>query len=582
MGVFIGPIFGIVHPSEFENISEIFASIALMIILFDGGLNLKLSKVLEEAASSTILALVSFFLTLMAVGITAGYIIFENWLVGFMFGAVVAGTSGAIVIPIILKMKNVNECTKIRMSIETTVTDVLCIVVAIAIANYLVPQGDGGTNAAKSIVNAFSSGILIGLFGGIIWLKIMKVTKPLQYSFMLTFAFVFTIFAITEVVGGSGPVAALIIGLVLSNGEEIGRMFRYKQKTILDKSMKDFHAEISFFVKSFFFVYTGLIISIKSIDVVFYGLLITGIIFGVRHVSIKFTMKHEKLEDRELMTLLIPRGLAAAVLATVPITYGFADKENGIISKDLVNTFVGITFIVIILTVLVTTAGIPLGQKRWTKENMDRIQAKKDEKKKQKKDKLLLKKGHKKEKPEPSSKKSDKNEKDVKEKDEKIKKKKTDIKSKSKPDEKKPIKSTVKKDKSVKKKVPITKSKTAETKSKIQDTKEVKEAKKPEIEKKVENVEVEKKASIKKEDINEKEKSQNDISNIKKIVDNDAKLMDKENKIEDNIKQNDIKNMQNDEEWWGHFEDDFGELEDSFKEIEDVMSGKKKNKSEKK
>lgn len=383
LGIIIGPVAGIVDPENFENISQIFASIALMIILFDGGLNLQLSKVLEEAARSTILALSCFALSAISVGIISSLLLFHNWLVGFMLGAVVGGTSGAIVVPVVLKMKDVKESTKIKMSIETTITDVLCVVTAIAIANYILPTGDAENNALKSIVTAFSSGIMIGLFSGIIWLKIMKITKPLQYSFMLTLAFVFVIFACTQAVGGSGPVAALIVGLVISNGEEIGRMFRYKQKSMVTKSMKDFHAEISFFVKSFFFVYTGLIITIQSFNVVIYGLILTAILFGVRHISIQLTMKHEDLKDRELMTLLIPRGLAAAVLATIPISYGFA--EEGIITENQVNIFVGITFIIIISTVIVPTIGIPLGKRRWVDENMKKIIAKKEEKKKEKK-----------------------------------------------------------------------------------------------------------------------------------------------------------------------------------------------------
>lgn len=572
LGVIIGPFFGIVEASDFKNISEIFASIALMIILFDGGLNLKLSKVLQEAASSTLLAIVCFTLSFIAVGFVAGVLIFDHWLVGFLFGAVVAGTSGAIVIPIILKMKDVKESTKIKMSIETTVTDVLCIVIAIAIADYLVPQGGGSTNAAQSIVNAFSVGLIFGLGGGILWLKIMGLTQHLQYAFMMTLAFVFVIFAGTEAVGGSGPVAALIIGLVLSNGEEVGRMFRYKQKTFLTQSMKDFHAEISFFIKSFFFVYTGLLIQIQSVDVVFYGLLVTAVIFGVRHISLLLIMKREELQDRELMTILIPRGLAAAVLATIPITRNF--NKEGIISNDLVNTFVGITFIVIITTVFVTTIGIPLGQKRWTKENMKLVIAKRKEKKQKIKKLSFLKKKQKEEI-------KDKSEKPLKESKPGKSRKKTKKKSKAISIEKKKEKQSeptedeltpLKSDKKRKSQKTKEKVKTA-TKEKIKD-KKPKTKSKPSSTKPI----WDKKSSDEEEisDITKKEDSE-EIS--KKIVE----------KAKDQVVQlfeEDTEKESKGEDFWDNWEDssdisdEFNELEESWKEFEEKVSKKKKDEIE--
>lgn len=379
LGILIGSVFNVLSDdlmTMLRDVSPLFAAIALLIILFDGGINLSLDKVIKESSKASLLAILAFVMTMFAIGAVAAVLFFDmKILPSLMLGAALGGTSGAIVIPTVMNL-DTDEEVKVLLSLESTITDVLCIVAAVAIADFLVPSAGGGSagasGAAQSIIGAFAVGIFMGGIGGILWLRIMPTIEKMSYGFMLTIAFVFVLYALTQFAGGSGPVAALAVGLVLANGPEIGRMFRYKETTQMSRSMKQFQSEITFFVKSFFFVYTGLLFTIPDPTILLYGVLLALIIMGVRAIAVRLTMKDLRIQDRELMTILGPRGLSAAVLATLPLTYGFEDKH--ILTGAQVELFTNISLIVILATVLVTTVGIPWGRRRWTLEHMEEIE----------------------------------------------------------------------------------------------------------------------------------------------------------------------------------------------------------------
>ncbi len=372
-----------------EDVAPLFAAIAMLIILFDGGLNLNLGMVIKESSRASIMAIFTFLITMVALGAFAAVVFFDMQILpGLMLGAALGGTSGAIVIPTVMKIKT-KESTKILLSLESTITDVMCIVMAVAIAEILAPSAEslGAAGAVQSIIGAFAIGVFVGLVGGIFWLRIMPKLEKMPYGFMLTLAFAIVLYAFAQFAGGSGPVAALALGLVLANGPEVGRMFRYRERTKISNSMKQFHSEITFFVKSFFFVYTGLLFINPAWQIWAYGIALTVIILLVRWACISLTMKDRERQDRMLMWVLGPRGLSAAVLATLPVTYGFANKD--ILTGSQVELFQSISLIVIITTVLFTTVMIPVGRKRWTPERMALIEAKAAERKARREEKKV-------------------------------------------------------------------------------------------------------------------------------------------------------------------------------------------------
>lgn len=334
--------FGIAPAGAFAAIAPVLASIALLIILFDAGLNLEFFDMMRNMPRSFALGIAGFALSMVAVA--AVYVLLGfSLLSGLLLGSIVGGTSSAIVISIVSKLR-VNQAVRTTLSMESILTDPLVIVVALAIIGLIIPTG--GASPLQSIASAFSVGAVMGLIIGILWLRVLEVIKGRLYDYILTLGAAFTVYTIVEVSGGSGAISALFFGLALGNGKTFSRMLRMGKDYSVAPVMKRLHGEITFFIRAFFFVLLGIIVSISQAYVL-YGLAIAAALVVARVVAVRIATIGMALSghERRIMSTMAPRGLAAAVLAQLVSSYAIPGAD----------AFVSITFIVILATVIYTT-----------------------------------------------------------------------------------------------------------------------------------------------------------------------------------------------------------------------------------
>lgn len=357
IGLAVGPIFNLVDPSLFLIISEFFAAVAIIIILFDGGINMDLYKLFRGAPLGVLLTLLAFSLS---VTVTTVFMLALGYplLSGILLGAIIGGTSSPIIIPIVSKLKGLSEKTKTVLSIESAITDVLCIVVAIAIMQAMSLGGEAGImSAVRPITVAFSVGIIMGLASGIIWIPLMHRIIKEEFSYVVTLGVLFFLYAGTEFLTGSGALAVLVFGIILGNGRKIFNILKYTNKAFeIDQTTRQFHSLISFFMRTFFFVYLGILVSIGDIKYIFIGVVLILLLLAVRGFAILVvTLKKEefKTKDKTVMTVMLSRGLAAAVLALLPMSMGLPNTEG----------FADIAFVIILGTALIPTIGVLIANK---------------------------------------------------------------------------------------------------------------------------------------------------------------------------------------------------------------------------
>jgi Na+:H+ antiporter len=183
-------------------------------------------------------------------------------------------------------------------------------------------------------------------------MKVLDLMRGKKLAYMLTLAAILITFGSVRVLGGSGSIAVLVIGLVLGNADTLTGFLRIKGSLQVDQSIRFLHEEVTFFIRTFFFVYLGMMFSFREINMEFLKLcgVVMLIIILVRMISTEITVRlyPEKQVERFWISLMMPRGLASAVLATLPITSGVANTEG----------FVGITFGVIIVSNVLLTVGM--------------------------------------------------------------------------------------------------------------------------------------------------------------------------------------------------------------------------------
>jgi NhaP-type Na+/H+ or K+/H+ antiporter len=348
IGIIIGPFLDLVEPSAFGVVGPLFTMVTLAIILFEGGLNITVEH-LKKAITGTTAITAANFVAIIGICIVvmhffAGFTIMESC----MLGAILGGTAAAVVIPF-TNYLNIRHDTKAILALESAIGDVLCIVILLALLNIVELKEFNAGLIVGSLISSFLIAIIIGILAGIWWSSIYHKIASIK-SIFLTPAFVFIVFGFVNLLGFSGAIAALALGLTLGNlhyfkaekflpflGDEVTQV----ELTPIEKT---FFTQLVSLLKTFFFIYIGISIHFTNMEIIYIGAILTALFYLVRIVIVWFTIPRSiPASDAAIGAVLDPKGLAAAVLASMPLEVGIAAGQS---IQD-------ITYIVIFFTTLV-------------------------------------------------------------------------------------------------------------------------------------------------------------------------------------------------------------------------------------
>lgn len=362
IGILVGPVTGWITPGSLEEIGPVLASLTLLFILFDSGIDMKIDLIRKYWSGVVQVTLLSFVLSMTAVSLLAYFLVRLQMQASMMLGAMVAGTAAAIVIPLVRQMR-VSDKTRVTLTLESAISGVLCIVVSLAfIEGYKLGNVSVGSMLGRVLASVLMA-LVIGSVGGIVWSSFMDRIRKLQNSMFLTPAFVFVIYGIAESLGYSGAIATLSFGLVLGNPEYFEMSFLKKLKlrdmTPLEENEKSFFKEFVFILKTYFFVYIGICIPFSNPMALAYGAVIAASLFVVRFILIAIVGRKNTPEDRLTVSMMIPKGLVSAVLASMPeqanIAAGYTIIPGAEIIKHITYSVIFCSIIICSLLVLLTS-----------------------------------------------------------------------------------------------------------------------------------------------------------------------------------------------------------------------------------
>jgi cell volume regulation protein A len=260
--------------------------------------------------------------------------------------------------PIISRM-SLKDDARVILSVESALSDVLSVVCTISLIEFVKFEKVGIETPFKAIASAFSIAVVAGAACGFLWLKIAQLLQGRKYFYMLTLAYILIVFAVVDILGGSGPIAVLLTGIVLGNEKHFSRYLKVKKASLVDDTVKFFHGEITFFIRTFFFVYIGTMMDFSVIDGRFLliSLLLLFIVLAVRYISTEILCLffRDKKEIKFIIFSMMPRGLASAILAMLPMTINMKDSAK----------FISYTFAIIVLTNVVMSTGIFFSERRY-------------------------------------------------------------------------------------------------------------------------------------------------------------------------------------------------------------------------
>ena len=371
IGILMGPVSGWITPEQLEGTGPIFASLTLLFILFDSGIDMRLDTIRKYWTGVVQVTLLSFLVSMTAVAVVAYWVVHLELWASLMLGSMVAGTAAAIVIPLVRQMR-VSDRTRVTLTLESAISGVLCIVVSLAfIEGYKIGNVSFGSTIGRVLASVLMA-LLIGVVGGIVWSSFMDRIRKLQNSMFLTPAFVFVIYGLTEALGYSGAIAALAFGLVLGNPEYFEMSFlkklRLRPMTTLEEGEKSFFKEFVFVLKTYFFVYVGICIPFTNVYALMYGAIIAAALFLVRFVLIALVGRQNTREDRLTVSMMIPKGLVSAVLASMPEQVNMAAGRVIIPGATLIKH---ITYAVIFCSIIYCSLLVLLTSRKLVKSQQE-------------------------------------------------------------------------------------------------------------------------------------------------------------------------------------------------------------------
>jgi len=368
LGMLVGPIAKLVDTGFIMPLAPYFAALALVFILFDGGMAMNIYRVFTESPRATILAVVGFGLSVAATTLFSAFLLIPDKPITYsmLLGTILGGSSSIIVISLASKIGVSEKCSTI-LSLESALTDILCIVFTLTIIEITIGGDVKPLAIGQAIASKFAIGIVFGIIFGLLWLSALKRIARAPYAYILTLAVVLLAYAVSETLGGSGALCCLLFGIVLGNEKEIYRMLRMEKptETVIDAGLKRFESEVAFLLRTFFFVYIGLISTIGDVRIALLGVILSLILLLVRFGAVRIATARcsELTEERPIMSVILTRGLAAAVLATLPLQY----KGINPIFEELYEIYINLAVLVILATAIIATVGVPVLRRKVKK-----------------------------------------------------------------------------------------------------------------------------------------------------------------------------------------------------------------------
>ena len=355
LGFLIGPsAFEIVSYESLGQVGTVLATVTLIIILYEGGLHLNASDLLKSSLPSLTLSFLSFFLI---VSLSTLFLApFFSTPTALLIGLGIGSTSSAIVFPLI-KPLNLKEETKIRLSLESAFTDVLAIIAFLAVLDSILTENYKLTSLVLSFGTKPLISIVMGVVFALLWAFFRKVFSHLFNMPFSTEAWSLLTYALIELLNLNGPIGILAFGFALANLNFLPSILSglFNLKPISDNEIS-LLKEISFLLKTFFFLYLGMLIQLSALNIFILAVLLTLLIFITRYITVRlvFSKKQFSYFDALISMGMGPRGLACAVLATLPLQKGYVHGE---FIQNLI-------FYIILISIVSTSIFVIFGQKK--------------------------------------------------------------------------------------------------------------------------------------------------------------------------------------------------------------------------
>ncbi|MDH3321375.1 MAG: cation:proton antiporter [Flavobacteriaceae bacterium] len=366
IGLFFGPISTLISEDGHKWIEPVwngetglfpgeslfnFVSLAISLILFEGGLTLKKEEIRNVGPVIYKLITLGAFVTLVAAGIAAHYIIGLNWPLSFLFSALIIVTGPTVITPILRNLAIKKDISTI-LKWEGILIDPIGALVAVLVFEFISVGTDHGTRYTQETLIEFGKIIIIGFSIGFTSAYALATSLKLKMipHYLLNvvvLALVLGVFVLADLFAHeSGLLAVVIMGMVLGN-----------MKLDALKDVLYFKETISILLISILFILLSANINISDLELIYNWnslILFAVVVLVVRPLAVFLSAANSNLlfNEKLFISWVGPRGIVAAGIASL---FGLKLTMQGV---DNANYITPLVFMIVLGTVLLnaTTA----------------------------------------------------------------------------------------------------------------------------------------------------------------------------------------------------------------------------------
>lgn len=366
IGLFVGPIATIINVDGSKWIEPTwngtnglfpgeslfyFVSLAISIILFEGGLTLKLSEIKNVGPVITKLITLGSAVTFFGAAIAVHYIFGLSWEISFLFSGLIIVTGPTVITPILRNIPLKKDISAV-LKWEGILIDPIGALVAVLVFEFI--SVGGGTKFTQTALIEFGKIVLFGFSFGFTFAHILSfaMRKKLIPHYLLNvvvLAFVLGVFVLSDAFAHeSGLLSVVIMGMVLGNSN-------LKQL----KELLYFKESLSVLLISILFILLAANINMEELILIYNWKTISlfaVVVFIIRPLGVFVsTMKSTlKFNEKLFISWVGPRGIVAAGIASL---FGLKLAKSGVEGAEYITPLV---FMIVLGTVLLnaTTARI--------------------------------------------------------------------------------------------------------------------------------------------------------------------------------------------------------------------------------
>lgn len=324
LGMFLGSegVVGI----NFDNtlLAQAVGSIALIFILYSGGLDTHWEQIKPVVTSGVMLATIGVLMTAL---VLAGFV-YVMWDITFLeallLGSIVSSTDAAAVFMILRSQKiKLQHNIKPLLELESGSNDPMAIFLTITLLQLIVMQGSTSVwEWFVQFVAQFAIGGVLGVLCGFIFPKIcakINISQPGLYP-LISIAWLFMVFGLSALLGGNGYLSVYLAGIMTNK-----YAFPYKSHIIA------FHDAIAWMMQIILFLVLGLLVFPSQLpEVAWFAMLFVFVLMFVARPLGVFTALFKSgynFKEKLFISWVGLRGAVPIILATYPFVYHLESSQ---------------------------------------------------------------------------------------------------------------------------------------------------------------------------------------------------------------------------------------------------------------